>query len=37
MFSEIILKSIENVHAECYAKGEITKERFDKIREELTN
>lgn len=35
MLSKIIVESIENIHAECYAKGEITKEKFDKIREEL--
>ena len=34
MFSETIIKSIENIHAECYAKGEITKEKFDKIKED---
>ncbi len=35
MLSKIILESIENIHGEFYAKGEITKEEFDKIKEEL--
>lgn len=35
LFSKTIMESIENIHAECYSKGEITKEKFDAIRKEL--
>ncbi len=35
MLSKIIIESIENIHAECYAKGEISKEKFDKTMKEL--
>ena len=35
IFSKIIVESIENIHAEYYVKGEITKEKFDAIRKEL--
>lgn len=35
MFSKTIVESIEKVHAEIYAKGEITTEEFYRLKEYL--